>query len=93
MNYVTEYQPVDKTTGKKGIFCKMNNSKLGIIKIIVGIDEQIARRIIFMVTTGFSLNQSLEDDLPYTEDLFDMSKYRKQYEPDFGGFVFVHKDF
>lgn len=95
MNYVEEYQEIDKITGEKGIYCKIKNTSKGEINILVNEDEQIARRIIFMVKSGLAENESLEDDLPNSEDLFleTITDYSIFHIPNYGGKVYVHKNF
>lgn len=96
MNYVDEYtEMTNATSGKSGIYARLENTEKGEIRILVGTEEQIAKRIIFMVKTGLAQNESLEDDLPFQDDLFleTIDKYTIQNLPAFGGKVYVHRDF
>lgn len=93
MNRTDSYQEVNHKDGRKGIFAILENSNLGKIRILVGIDEQIARRIIFMVESGMAIDETLEEDLPFDEDLFNSNEYEEKFEPNFGGKIFIHKNF
>jgi len=94
MNYVDEYTEITHSiSGKSGIYARLENTKKGRINILVAEDEQIARRIMFIVQNG--LEESLEDDLPNHEDLFleTISEYTIINSPAYGGMVYLHKRF
>jgi hypothetical protein len=96
MNYTYQYQEVKHAiSGESGIYAQLENTEKGIINILVGENEQIARRIIFMVKSGLAKNESLEDDLPHREDLFleFIEDYSIFHIPNYGGKVYVHKNF
>lgn len=94
MNYVGEYREVTLQDGRKGIFCELQNENLGAISIMVGENEQIAMRIMFLVKSGLCLNESLEDDLPFTDDLFNKQDYEIIYDLIFSDEeIYLHKKF
>ena len=97
MNYVGEYKEVVSKSGIRGIFCELLTENDSSFQIIVGENEQIARRIIYMVHSGLNRNESLEENLPGINNLFNKNDYFITIEKD--SFyetdeeIFVHKDF
>lgn len=97
MNYVEEYEEIISASGMRGISCELLREEEDSVQIIVGEDEQIARRIKFMVDSGLNRNESLEDDLQGVTNLFKeedynvVSRWNDFYE--FDEDVYIHKHF
>jgi hypothetical protein len=96
MNFTTEYQELTHSqTGEKGIFARLNNSEIGEIAIIAGIDSQLTRRIVYLVSNGVAQFQSLEEGLSLDDDLFmkEFKSFKLLYEPHFNEYIYIHENF